>query len=320
MNTVHLFESLEGESADLFSQLVDLNPIGNLLINESLEIVNINNTLKRYFDNDLELTKKYFGDIFRCGYLNSETEKCGYLVQCEHCEIRHGLLEALESNRPIKNLQINKPFFINGKRTMKWFDMTIVPIVFKKKHYLWISLIDLTELMKYKIQFEMNRAINEEELHMGKIEFHNKVMESISLTSKSNCKAYLILIELKQNRIVEEQLGTLWQNELLSNVQTYLKDLIGDEYLICRYSKNQIILYLPCQNMSSFDEITLELNQRMSDFFQYGQFLETRIAKIKYDAKRIVELVETDRLYMEYFKVISKFERLSAVELLEVTL
>lgn len=183
MKKRELFKDLSEESERLMKQFIDFNPIGSLILNDSFEILSINETLKSYFEFDINQDEDYFGNIFKCQYLANSNESCGSKKQCANCKIRNSIINAFEFSRVIKNLQVNKWFFTNGEKVIKWFDMTIVPIDMNGTSFVWISLIDLTELMKYKIEFELNQVLSEEENIIEKDKFHDNVMQCI----RTNC-------------------------------------------------------------------------------------------------------------------------------------
>lgn len=163
MKEVELFENFTEDASTVIHQLLECSPIGVMILNNQLKLININACLKDYFQQKLHLEEKRFGNIFGCQYAMSENEMCGTKTQCDNCKLRNSMRSALTYNRVIKNLQLRKVFLIDNQKKIMWFDMTMVPITIKGESFLWVYLIDLTEHMKYKIESQMNEILSDEE-------------------------------------------------------------------------------------------------------------------------------------------------------------
>lgn len=318
MKNLDLFNDLSEESSSLLKEFIELNPIGSLILNERLEIISINERIKSYFDGDVNLAGDFFGNVFSCQIVHDGKDLCGTKRQCSSCRIRNSLLNALEHKRVINNLHVNKGFVVHGIKQIKWFDMTIVPIEIRMRKYLWVSLIDLTELMKYKIEFEMNAILNDEENAVDKDRFHEEVMNCIRTSCYSGGEAYLVLVELKHTQSVQESFGALWRNDYLSSFHHYLKDSLEVTDFVCRYSQSQFMIFLPCKEEIPFQGFLKNLKS-----FQYSHFntfdgVVIRTVKFKMNSENIKEIVNSDRLYIEYFKAISLLEQLDEEDIFEL--
>lgn len=318
MNNMELFNDITDECSSLFKQFIDLNPIGALIVNENLEIVNMNECVKNYFDGDARITEFYFGNIFNCHVISIGNEVCGTKDQCTNCKIRKSMLNSLETNRTIKTLNISKNFMINGVKKVKWFDLTIVPVEIRSKRYLWLSLIDLTELMKSKIEIEMKTILNDEENAIDKDQFHEDVMNCIRTHCYSGGEAYLTIFELKHTKTVQESFGALWRNDYLSSFHNHLKDNLESTDFICRYSMSQFMVFLPCKEDISFKLLINKINDYQYSHFNTVDGVDSRTIKFKMNSENIQEIINSDQLYIEYFKAISTLEKLESKDTIEL--
>ena len=310
MRSIDLFKGLSNESDILIKQIIEQNPIGSLILNDSLEILSINETLKGYFKYDINETENYFGNIFKCQFLQNSNEACGMMKRCGNCKIRNSIMSAFEFKRVVKNLQVNKWFIINGEKNIKWFDMTIVPIEIKEKNYVWISLIDLTELMKYKIEFELNQVLSKEENLIEKDRFHENVMECMRTNCYTGGEAYITLFELKHSQDVQNKFGSLWKDDYISSFYHFLNEQIDVNDYICRYSSNQFLMFLPCRDINDFKKIVNSVNEYQYKRFHMMDSVITKTIKLKMDSAKVKELVVGDELHIEYFTALTVLEQL----------
>lgn len=163
MKTFDVFGDLSLEEVlGLLNELVENNPAGVIFVNESMEVLYYNSKINELFDGDTKSEHLNFGNVFKCEYVVQTDIQCGKEHQCRNCKIRNLALNSLKLNRPIKNTQINRTFFIKGKKVIKWLDLSVSPITIKGKQYLWLAVIDLTELVQYKIEAEMAHLLSEQ--------------------------------------------------------------------------------------------------------------------------------------------------------------
>ena len=309
MKKSELFKDLSEESERLMKQFIDFNPIGSLILNDSFEILSINETLKSYFEFDINLDENYFGNIFKCQRLENSGESCGSKKQCANCKIRNSIINAFEFSRVIKNLQVNKCFYINGEKIVKWFEMTIVPIDMNETSFVWIALIDLTELMKYKIEFELNQVVGEENI-IEKDKFHENVMNCIRTNCYTGGEAYLSLFELSHAQDFQDKLGSLWRDDYLSSFYHFLNDQMATTDFICKYSSNQFLVFLPCRDENDLKKILNSVNEYQYKRFHVINSVVSKTIKFKMDSPNVKQLVSGDQLHIQYFKAITLLEQL----------
>lgn len=320
MKTINLFENLSEDAIKIFSQFIDINPIGSIVLNTQYEIVYINDQMKQYFEGKIDLTGDFFGNIFRCNQVEGRNLNCGTAAQCGNCNLRSKVIQCLETTTTIRNILWSNNFIIKGEKVLKWFDVTLVPLMVGSKLYIWVSMIDLTELMRYKIDYEMNHILSDEELIQEKNRFHESVMNCFKVNCQLGSKAYIVLIDLKLVETIQEKFGSLWKNDYVVSVHQYLKELLTLDDLMCHYSTDQFLLFLPCKGRNKFEKIMNALNDFESKLFGNTDLICTRTIKLEVISDFARHIIDADQLHLEYFNMITKLELLDENSVFELQL
>lgn len=318
MKTINLFENLSEDAIKIFSQFIDINPVGSIVLNTQYEIVYINDQMKQYFEGEIDLTGDFFGNIFGCNQVEGSTLNCGTVAQCVNCNLRSKVVQCLETTTTVRNILWSNNFIIKGEKVLKWFDVTLVPLMFGHQMYIWVSMIDLTELMRYKIDYEMNHILSDEELIQEKNRFHESVMNSFKVNCQLGSKAYIVLIDLKLVKSIQEKFGSLWKNDYVVSVHQYLKELLTLGDLMCHYSTDQFMLFLPCKGQSKFEKIMNALNDFESKLFGNTDLICTRTIKLEVISDFARHITEADQFHLEYFNMITKLELLDENSVFEL--
>lgn len=319
MKEINLFENLKDDAFKIFNEFIEINPIGSIVLNEHYEIVYINEKMRGYFDGNLNLAKDLFGNIFRCSQVEGTNSNCGTIRQCKNCNLRNNVMESMEKKTVIRNILWSNNFTVDNEIVLKWFDITLVPMKIGEKQFLWASMIDLTELMNYKIEYEMTHILTDEERTQEKNKFHNDVMNCITTNCHSGGIAYLVLIDLKIVSSIQEKFGSLWKNDYVTSVYQYIKGILSTEELICHYSGEQFLLFLPCKGYDTLRKIVTAVNDYKSKIFNEEELIVTRTIKAEVVTDYLTNVVNEDKLHLEYFKAISKLEQLEENSVYEVT-
>lgn len=301
MHQSELFIGLDPETKKLFRYFIDSNPIGSLFLNDKMEVIYINECLIGYFEGNVEIAQKYFGNMFSCVHTVGSNAACGSLEQCRHCDIRNSVERAVNEQRKIKNVQINQPFFIKGKERYKWFDMTVSPMTIKDKQYIWVSLIDLTDLMQYKIEFEMNAVTTEDDIAINKDRFNEIVMENLQKNLQKNYS--VILLTLKSLKALEDNFGSLWRNNYIQSFWNFINQCLDKDDEICRYGVDQFLIF-----STRSTEMRLKLFLEKLDQYQYEYLNTTHDIIYRAVTVTLGEPVDENKFYINYFKMIARLE------------
>lgn len=325
MNDLNKVDFLSNENintVELLKTFVNLNPIGTLLVDKEFKVRYINDTLIEYFDNNVELTQEKIGNTLNCKYIKTPESFCGTKRQCAHCIIRNSMKSALKFNRTIKNVQLKKSFVIKDVEMVKWFDMTITPLKIGNETLLWVSLVDLTEYMKYKIEFEMNTLLGSEESMLEKSKFHDNAichLQSFNNSATEN-ETYFVLFELNDIKDIQSKFGSLWKNDYSNSVYRFINKQIEGIGTVCNYSSSQFLMLIEDINISDFLKLIELIRQ-----FQYSHFnlklnLSVKTSKIALNSKTSRDVIKEDDIYLEYFRMLTLLEELEDDEIILCTI
>lgn len=318
MNNINFLKEIGKEMELLLNQLINNLPIGSLILDETQEIVYINNKLLSYFDGSLDLTYKHFIKLFNCNFVNMDSKVSLSYHNCKSCKFRKSLKKVFVENKTVANLEMKDIWTIDDKVFSKWFDVSLVPFEYKTKRYVWVTLTDITDLMKFKLEADCFHILNEEDNVIEKNRFHENVMECISKQCQKDGEAYLVLTELKDLELIQDTFGFLWKNEHLYSFYAYLLKLLGPKDYSCRYSNNQFLTFLPCSEGEDVEKFIGQLDSYNNQHFHVKEILFHKIVKIYIDKDTTKKLLFEDRLHVEYFKVLANIEKFNGQGVCEI--
>lgn len=225
-------------------QFGDNNYIGSIVIDDNYEIIQMNEKVIKYFDNDIYRAGKYFGNIFGCYNIKSEAIKCGTTDHCDNCKIRKHVIKAFKEAFISESLLVSKYFCINDNLVLKWFEMTFMPIQNNNKVHLMVSIIDLTELMTFKVDENIYPMLSDEGFITLKEEFHASTCNKLHRSIDPETDVYFIHVSLDKEKHKEIDLGSVWRSDLLVDLYVFLKGIISEEDLVCRFTDEYFVLFL----------------------------------------------------------------------------
>lgn len=146
-----------------FSDLRESNEFLNLLLNnmnsavliadENLQINHFNDTFLTLFSKSREnIRVKRFGGASGCAFSVQENKACGETSHCEQCVIRRAAIQTMVEKVPVDKMRMERTFFIDGKPTIKYLDISTRHISFQGRRMILIILYDVTEIETKKLE------------------------------------------------------------------------------------------------------------------------------------------------------------------------
>ena len=124
-------------------------PIGILVVNSDIDIVEANTSLIRHFKTEKkQFLYKQLGDALNC--INCFEEGCGYSIMCTNCQLRKIIVEAVYDNKFAKNKVIKMNFLNDNNNEEGWYKFNISPIVKQNDKQYWISIEDITKQINHE--------------------------------------------------------------------------------------------------------------------------------------------------------------------------
>jgi GGDEF domain-containing protein len=318
MNEDDFFARLNEDSIHVLKQIAELNPNGSMILNDHLEIVRTNQRVREYFEGDQAEAERYFGNAFRCEYVTGETTLCGIKKECANCKIRNSMLNALNLKCVVRHVQVHKAFVLNGKKKVKWFDLTISPIEMRGKTFLWLSLFDLTELMAHKLELEVQEAFEEEDI-LEKERFHEAAITKIEQSDVTE-GVYIILSELHVLKTIQERFGALWRNDYLEAYRSFLAEVLEEGDLFYRSSGNRFLIVSTASTSEKIKEKLSMIEAYQYSYFNNNHVIANRTIHLKISDETREWFKEGNALPVLYFRALSFLEQLEEGALTELKL
>lgn len=296
--------------------LIDHAPIGMLLLNAQTEVVYANEVMEAYFEYFPESESRQFGNLFNCQIVSNGEDACGTKRQCSNCKIRNSIKNALQYNRPIKDIKVHKTFIKSGVTHNKWLDIAIVPIIYEDELNLVVYINDVTESTKYQIDLEMDQLMLFEDNNREKALFHENVINDISKNCNSEDQTFLILIELNHYQPIKDTFGAIWANDYCMEFMNYFFTLIDNKDFACRYSENQIMAFIPCSKHDIQYYID-QVSKYKYKHFTINASIGIKTLRLKCKENISNQNVNEEEKHLSYFKSISRLEKAFTNEIIE---
>lgn len=305
-----------GELSREFQYLLDKNPLGILFLDKNYEIAYTNEQLETYFLNDLDFSSKNFGNIFRCEFVADSGELCGSSKQCRNCKMRNSAVKSKENKLTIRNVKVKRSFNIRKNRSAKWLDMTFTPFKLGPNDYTWVSVLDLTLLMHAKYSKGHDSKEMDEDFALTKDLFHENVLKSLTVECEDDTGVYMIMMSIKEELRIDNRFGYIWKDELIDNYQEQVESFLGVSGQFCRYSQDKFLVYLPCRHENDIKKFIKSQSDYKSLLLHLKNIFDFKIMKLEISRNRIQQLSDENRLYIEYFKAITRLERSKEKEMI----
>lgn len=317
MKSLEFSDALQsGQLSGEFQYLLDKNPLGMLFLDENYEITYTNEQLDAYFLNDLDLSARNFGNIFHCEFVAESSGLCGSTKQCRNCKMRNSAIKSKQQGLTIKNVRVKRSFNIRNNRSTKWLDMTFAPFTLGQNNYTWVSILDLTQLMHAKYSNGHNIKDTDEDFTFSKELFHENVLKSLTVECNDDTGVYMIMMSIKEEFRIDNRFGYFWKEELIDNYQEQVESLLGESGRICRYSVDKFLVYLPCKHENDIQEFMRSQSDYKSLLLHLKNIFDFNVMKLIIAKNRISQLSDENRLYIEYFKIITRLERSKEKEMI----
>jgi len=151
-------EALDRKQKNL-ETIFDAAPIGMLLADENLIINRINSAVEQMLHKEYsQIINRYVGSALSCINSIKNDGRCGHSPACNGCLLTKTLRNVLDSERPIRHIEIHPTLKIDDKETSFWFRISAEPIIIDDSRNVLLAIDDITELKKVE---EEHRLANE---------------------------------------------------------------------------------------------------------------------------------------------------------------
>jgi len=156
------------ESNAFLNLLLDSIDTAVLVVDENLVIHQINTSFRRlYHVEGQAAVEKSFGRISGCVNSVRENKPCGATSQCGGCSLRQAIHQTMAKHLPVERLWLERIFFIDGGAVAKYLEFSTRPLRFKDRAMTLVTIHDVTQLERQRIELERKQAKLDEDLKIA---------------------------------------------------------------------------------------------------------------------------------------------------------
>lgn len=138
-------EALQVEKDNL-SAIFTASPVGMLLLDEDTRITQANAETADLVSRPLEdIVGQRGGGGLGCVHSLEDERGCGFAGACQHCALRQGFNEVLESGASIHGTVIPSTLLINGEEHALWLKVSAEPVVISGRKHIILAVDNVTD-------------------------------------------------------------------------------------------------------------------------------------------------------------------------------
>jgi PAS domain S-box-containing protein len=126
--------------------IFEASPVGMLLMDQNAAVTDVNDAaMKLAGKTTQEMLHLQLGDALGCLHAGENPEGCGHSPSCPSCRIRSTIEGVLESNQPVRGLEVQAILVVEHARIRPWLEIGVKPITIDDKRHLLVSIDNVTD-------------------------------------------------------------------------------------------------------------------------------------------------------------------------------
>lgn len=234
------------ESNEFLNILIDNISSALFIIDENYKVKNFNNTLKILFNKDEDKFLDHIcGNALGCMFTRTNDNKevaCGTTEYCQDCILRASFIESFTKNIITYHKKLIRHFYINDKKTLKYFEYTTKKISYKKEKMILVIINDVTQVEEQKAKLKeqnktLEKLIKEKNILLG--------------VAAHDLRNPLSAIHLMADLIISKELTSDKKQLFLENIKNssqHSLDLINDILDVSKIENGSLELILNLEN------------------------------------------------------------------------
>jgi len=276
-----ILEKLSNEQLmALVHHFIGDSPMGVVILNDAFEQLYINQEMKKILQTSSEVEDKLFGNIFMCKTVSDSEMLCGTRFQCVNCKIRNSIISANLQNRIIKNVKVKHTFIKQGEEIIKWFDMSVFPLVVERKSYSIVMLNDQTDWMRNHIASDLESILETRSFDDEQKRFKNRIIQQMKLSG--NMEAHFVSILPISNWHVTNSL----KRDLIQSFTSYTLKNVDHQTIHSNYHEGELLLYFSEHEEAYVQQFLSNIKQFCE--YNYDQQCQLAHKVMKIDFKSLV--------------------------------
>ncbi len=155
-----LEEKVRREQENL-AAILDAAPVGMLLIDDCVTIVQANKVAQRLFKkSQIELAGARPGEAIGCVHAKDSSDGCGEGPACPSCCIRAAVQGVLVSGQSLPNVEVRPVLQADGGSQTPWMEMNVEPVAIEGRSHVIVSLVDITERMRVEEEVRQSQKLS----------------------------------------------------------------------------------------------------------------------------------------------------------------
>ena len=126
--------------------IFEASPVGMLLMDENAAVTDVNGAAMRLAGKTAqEMLHLQLGDALGCLHADESPKGCGHSPSCPSCQIRSAIEGVLESNQPVRGLEVQAILVVEHARIRPWLEIGVKPVTIDDRKHLLVSIDNITD-------------------------------------------------------------------------------------------------------------------------------------------------------------------------------
>ncbi len=263
-NRFRLFSEIRSVEELLFA-LFQNSPVGTLLIDDRIRLIDANKFMFRYFNKTEELVYgKLFGNTFNCNTVDEKGVLCGSQPDCQTCLIRNSLNNVITNGIGFEGIELEHQFRLNGRTDKKWFSVSATPVKHQNEIYAVVTMVDISEI-KRREETLVRLGITDELTGLYNRRFiMEKLKKELDQLVQPDNSLVVAILDIDNFKKVNDNYGHLTGDDVLKALSEILKSGIRYTDFAGRYGGEEFIVLIPNSSEQIGRRILENISARLS--------------------------------------------------------
>lgn len=243
-----------------------VNSLNNIIfiVDNDINILEYNNTLIDTFKAKKNIaSESRFGDVLGCSYAYEDKKSCGSGKFCKRCPIRDSFTQVLKDKSPVKQLPIEKDFYIGKHKEKKHFLLSAQYTKYKEKDVALVVLDDVTELAESKLRLEKMVATDYLTGIYNRRHLFSELNNLVTSSDRYGTPLSLLMIDIDFFKKINDTYGHQTGDKVLINTANFLKETLRKCDIVGRYGGEEFMIILPHTNLDQAYECAERIRKRV---------------------------------------------------------
>lgn len=280
--------------------------VGQVIMDENLNIVFANNRMFEYFDTEpYNTTGLPFGRAFFCRELVCNCYECGKskVENCINCGIINAMRDIQHGKSIMNNSVIQYSFHCRNHYGLKWFQINGSQITYYDKNCAALVFSDITELKLRENQLKEWLALDLATGTMNKRSLLNaiqKLAESVEAGSRYS----ISMIDFDNFKLLNDQYGHLFGDKVLEKFSDIARKYIRKDDILGRFGGEEFVFVFKDTDEQQSLKILKRIHRELEGYFKKKFRIQVTFSA------GVINVGNEDFLPLPYTKLLDKVDRM----------